>query len=93
MAGRLHCLDAETGRCYWIHDTKAEVWGSPLVADGKVYLGTKKGLLRAGRRPRTKVLSEIRLGSPVYCTPIAANGVLYVASQRYLWAVARNTNQ
>ena len=34
-----------------------------------------------------KVLSEIRLGSPAYSTPIAANGVLYVASQKYLWAV------
>ena len=51
VGGRLHCLDAETGSCHWIHDTKCEVWGSTLVADGKVYMPTSKGLwvLAAGK--------------------------------------------
>ena len=57
------------------------------MADGKVYLGTQKSfwVLAAGREK--KILNEIHLGAPVYATPVAANGVLYVASQRYLWAV------
>ncbi|MHB1038025.1 MAG: outer membrane protein assembly factor BamB family protein [Pirellulales bacterium] len=87
MAGRLHCLDADTGQCYWIHETKAEVWGSTFVADGKVYLGTQKSLWILAAGKEKKVLNEIRLGAPVDCTPIVANGVLYVASHRYLWAV------
>jgi outer membrane protein assembly factor BamB len=87
IAGRLHCLDADTGQCYWIHETGAETWGSPLVADGKIYLGTKASfwVFAAGKSPR--VLDEIRLGSPIYSSAIAVDGVLYVASQRYLWAV------
>ena len=36
---------------------------------------------------RSKLLSKIRLGASVDCSPVVANGVLYVASQRYLWAV------
>lgn len=90
IAGRLHCLDAETGECRWTHDTKAETWGGPLLADGKVYFGNKRDfyVMAMGREPR--VLSRIRLGSPVYSTPVAANGVLYVASQRYLWAVRQS---
>jgi hypothetical protein len=32
-------------------------------------------------------LAEIHLGAPVWCTPVVADGVLYVASERYLWAV------
>ena len=90
IAGRLHCLDAETGECCYVYEAKAETWGGPLVADGKLYLGTKKQffILAAGRQP--KLLSKISLGSPVYSTPIAANGVLYVASQRYLWAVRKS---
>jgi len=85
--GTLHCLDAETGKCYWTHDTKAEIWGSTLVADGKVYLGTQKSFRVFAAARGKKVLHEIHLGAPVYATPVAANGVLYVASQRYLWAV------
>src|SRR5207249_3466794 len=40
LDGYLHCLDAQTGQRYWEHDLKAEVWGSPYYADGKVFLGT-----------------------------------------------------
>ncbi|MCY2994889.1 MAG: PQQ-binding-like beta-propeller repeat protein [Planctomycetota bacterium] len=89
IAGRLHCLDADTGRCYWVHETKAETWGGVLVADGKLFFGTKKAfwIMAVGKTP--KVLSENHLGSPVYSTPIAANGVLYAASQQYLWAIAQ----
>ena len=87
MAGRLHCLDADTGKCYWVHDADAETWGGVLIADGKLYLGTKKSFWVLAEGKRLKVLSEIHLGSPVYSTPVAANGVLYVTTQRYLWAV------
>ena len=78
-----------TGKPCYVYDTKAEAWGSTLVADGKLYFGNQKELyiMAAGRAP--KLLNKIRLGSPVYSTPIVANGVLYVASQHYLWAVAR----
>lgn len=88
IAGRLHCLEADTGRPVWVYETKAETWGGALVADGKLYFGTQKNLyiMAAGRQMR--LLDKIRLGSPVYSTPIAANGAVYAASQHYLWAVA-----
>jgi hypothetical protein len=35
------------------------------------------------------VLSRIHLGSAAFGTPIAANGVVYVTSQQYLWAIKR----
>lgn len=86
VAGRLHCVDAETGKRRWVYETNDETWGGPLVADGKLYFGNKRKLyiMAAGRKP--KLLNSMRLSSPVYSTPIAANGVLYVASNRYLWA-------
>ena len=87
IAGRVHCLDAATGKPYWVHDAKAEIWSSALVADGRLYIGTKKGLLVMAAGKEAKVLSDIHLGAPAYCTPVVANGTLYVASQRYLWAV------
>ena len=87
VTGALHCVDAETGKPYWVHRANAETWGSTLVADGKVYLPTKKGfdVLAAGKT--RKLLHHMNLGAPSFCTPVAANGVLYVASEHYLWAV------
>jgi outer membrane protein assembly factor BamB len=87
IAGRVHCLDADTGKRYWVYDTGAQAWGSVLAADDKLYFGTRKEFVVMAAGKAARVLSRVELGSPVYSTPIAANGVLYVASQQYLWAV------
>jgi outer membrane protein assembly factor BamB len=88
VGGRLHCLDAQTGKLHWIHDTRCEVWGSTLVADGKVYMPTSKGLWVLAAGKELKVLSRIGLGAKVDASPVAANGTLYVAtSAGWLWAV------
>lgn len=88
FSGYTYCLDAETGQLYWTFDHKAHMWGSTLVADGKVYSGDEDGnvvILAASKEK--KVLSTADMGAPVYSTPIVANGVLYIASNSYLYAV------
>jgi outer membrane protein assembly factor BamB len=92
VAGRLHCLDAETGHCYWVHETKSEVWGSTLVADGKVYLPAAKGLFVFAVGQTKKVLSQVNLGTAIYASPVAANGALYFATRTgWLWAVSQGS--
>jgi outer membrane protein assembly factor BamB len=89
LAGRLHCLDAETGRRVWVHETRDEIWSSTLVADGKVYLPTldRLWILAAGRE--LKVLDRIALGGHIYATPVALDGILYISSQNFLWALGK----
>jgi len=85
--GKVHCVDAHSGRPYWVHDAGREIWASTLVADEKVYLGTRQGdfwVLAAGHEKR--VLSSIRLDDPVISTPVAANGTLYVGTMTRLYA-------
>jgi outer membrane protein assembly factor BamB len=89
LSGKVHCLDVKTGTPYWVHDTAAETWSTPLVADGKVYVCTKKSLVTLAAGREKKVLSEVTLGSSAYATPVAANGTLFVCSQSYLWAVQK----
>jgi len=87
FSGFIHCLDAETGQVYWVHDMKAHVWGSTLVADGKVYVGDEDGdLVVFAAKKDKEILSETNLGGPIYSTPVAANGVLYVHSNTHLFA-------
>lgn len=85
---KFHCLDLATGKGIWTHDIKGEVWASPMIADGKVYLGTRSGqfLIFAASREK-KVLSEMELGSPISATVTPANGTLYIATMKELFAV------
>ena len=88
LSGFLHALDPETGEEFWTYDTFAAVWGSPFVADGKVFLGDEDGdvvILRAGKE--MEVLGEYNLGAAVYCTPVAKDGVLYVLTRNRIWAL------
>jgi outer membrane protein assembly factor BamB len=86
----VHCVDAETGRGVWTHDAGGEMWASTLVADGKVYIGTRRGtfwVLAAGREK--KVLAEIKLDDAMNASPVAADGVLYVTTMKRLYAVKK----
>lgn len=87
--GELFCLDAETGKLCWSQKVGPGVWGSPLVADGKVYLGTggRSTLWVFAHGRELKVLSRIRVRSEIHNTPVAANGVLYLATWRHLYAI------
>ncbi len=92
VGGRLHCLDAETGQCHWVHESNSAVWGSTLVADGKVYMPTPKGLVVLAAGKEKEILSQINVGATIYATPVVANGVLYIASRAgWLWAVSSST--
>ena len=88
--GVIHCVDARTGERLWVHETKAMMMGSTLVADGKVYAGTETGKLMVFAAAREKrLLGEARLGSPMHCTPVAANGLLYIAAHKNLFVLGK----
>ncbi|UCE60517.1 MAG: PQQ-binding-like beta-propeller repeat protein [Phycisphaerales bacterium] len=88
LAGFLYCLDAKTGKRHWQHDTFASIWGSPLVVDGKVMIGTTDGeliVLAHGKELTELGTNDMR--HTVYTSPAASNGVLYVATRRELVAI------
>jgi len=90
FAGDLHCIDAKTAECYWTHKLNVrELWGSPLVADGKVYIGTDRHYLYVFEaKKKKKLLTELRVGE--FKTSLsAANGVLYVPAGGTLYAVGK----
>ncbi len=90
-SGFVYCLDAKTGAEQWIHDTQAHIWGSPLLADGKLFIGNEDGyltILPARRTYEKKDVIEVEMPSPIYSSPVAANGVLYIGTHTHLYAIA-----
>ena len=75
-------------------------WGSPLIVDGKVYIGDEEGdasvfplttdpavALVGEEDDRKPAIAEIDMDNSVYSTPIVANGVLFVANRTHLFAI------
>jgi outer membrane protein assembly factor BamB len=89
FAGFLHCLDASTGKELWKHDTEGHIWGSTLLADGRVYLGNESGaLFMFAASKEKKLIGQIDMKDPIYSTPIAANGTLIIATSANLYAIS-----
>lgn len=100
-SGVFHCLDAKTGRVNWAYDMLSASWGSPLVVDGKVYIGDEDGdvaIFRHSADPNVAMkkegdeqkpfYGEVNMGNSVYSTPIVADNVLYIANRTHLFAIA-----
>jgi outer membrane protein assembly factor BamB len=88
LSGYLYALDGKTGQHFWTYNTYAAIWGSPYVADGKVYLGDEDGdvvVLKAGKK--MEVIQEVNMGSSVYTTPVAKDGILYISTRSKLFAI------
>jgi outer membrane protein assembly factor BamB len=87
--GFLHCLDVHTGKPYWTFDMLSSIWGSPLAADGKVYIGNQDGAIFVFQMGKEqKKIAEIDMGDAIYGTPVAANGVLYIMTSSKLYAIS-----
>lgn len=109
FSGLFHCLDAkkidekttnEDGThppvVYWKYDMFAAAWGSPLIVDGKVYIGDEDGDIAIFKMssdpevamPDEEPIVEINVGNAVYSSPIVANDVLYIANKSTLYAIS-----
>ena len=88
--GNVYCIDADTGERLWSDPTKGSIWASAMVADGKVYIGTRRGELRiyAAAKQR-KLINEIQFENPIGATITPANGVLYLNTLSRLFAIEK----
>ncbi|MCH2575491.1 PQQ-binding-like beta-propeller repeat protein, partial [Candidatus Poribacteria bacterium] len=90
LSGFVYCLSADTGEHYWTYDTFGAVWGSTLVADGKVYIGDEDGDVAVLAASKEKeLIFETNMGSAVYTTPIPHDGILYIVSRNKLFAIEK----
>lgn len=92
QSGFVDCYELETGKRAWQHDMLSLSWGSPLIADGKLYVRNGDEEVNVFQLGREKKLLAKNGGLPnVGCgSVVAANGVLYFAGKKHLYAVAES---
>jgi outer membrane protein assembly factor BamB len=87
-------FDLKTGQRVWERSLGTLQKGSPVLADGKLYVGTENGKVYILRPSATgvEVLDEDWLGSqqepePIVASPIVADGRVYVTSMEATYAI------
>ena len=91
LSGFVHCVDLKTGQRYWEHDLFSGVWGSTMLVDGKVFIGTEDGNLVVFEASKEKAnvlatFDTIKYSS-IYSTPSFANGNMYLTDRTRLYSV------
>lgn len=86
--GGIICYNAKSGEEVWMADTDDGFYASPILADGKVYLADRTGLMHifepgAGY----KELSAPALGEVIVSTPAAMGDTLYVRGMKNLYRI------
>ena len=62
-----------------------------MIADGKVYLGNDDGDVAVfALSPKLNLLAKNSMREAVYTTPVAVDGVLYIASHHHLVAIGES---
>ncbi len=86
--GMFVCHDAKTGAKLWEHEYDQGFYGSPMIADGKVYVMDKGGTMHIYKVERTKTnLGSPAMGEKSVVTPAFADGVIYLKGDRSLVCV------
>ncbi len=88
--GAVVCYDAKTGTKYWEKELETPVFASPMLAEGKVYLLDKKGIMHIFQADQTfKPVSQSPLGEGSSCTPAFADGLIIIRGEKNLFCIGK----
>jgi outer membrane protein assembly factor BamB len=94
-SGNLHAIDADTGEALWEFNYGKEAKGSPVVADGKVYVGEVGGayhILRVSREGCER-LHQVSFQEPngapieIFGTPVIAEGRVLLPTRTDIYCI------
>lgn len=88
--GTVVCYDAQTGQKYWDKEMGTNVYSSPVIAEGKVYLLDKNGTMHIFKADKEYAsLGDSPLGEKSVCTPAFTNGRIYLRGDKNLYCIGK----
>lgn len=88
-AGEVICVSRETGGVYWMRDLnlglkkkKRAIWSGPVLASGRLVLVSSHGQAIALDPKTGETKGSLKLGGAALLSPVAAGGMLYVATDK-----------
>ena len=88
--GVVVCYDAKTGEKVWEKEFDNEIWSSPVIAEGKLYIIDKEGITHIMKADRSGTLiAEPELGEDGFALPAFADGVVYLRGTKNLYCIGK----
>ncbi|MCP4313190.1 MAG: PQQ-binding-like beta-propeller repeat protein [Bacteroidetes bacterium] len=88
--GVVVCYDGKTGEKQWEKEFDDEIWSSPVIAEGKVYVIDKGGITHIIKADRTgAIIAEPELGEAGFALPAFADGVVYLRGTKNLYCIGK----
>ena len=88
--GDLACFNQKDGALLWHHEFDIGFYGSPVIADGKLYCTDRNGgtiIVEAARQ--FKLIGQPALGEKSDCTPAFADGAIYIRGLKHLYGITK----
>ena len=96
----LAAFDVNSGKQLWLQNLGTIQKASPVLADGKLYVGTENGKFFILKPTATgcEILDQDQLGTEalpevIIASPAVSNGRIYVVSDSALYAIGKKTSQ
>jgi outer membrane protein assembly factor BamB len=89
--GDVACYNAEKGDTLWSHYFEEPFYASPIIADNKVYLLDRSGIMHivnAGRE--FQLVAESPMGERADCTPAFSEKAIYLRTKSNLFCIKNN---
>lgn len=88
--GAFVCYDAKTGAKYWTKEFGNNTWSSPMLAEGRIYLMDKKGIMHIFKADKAFAsVGDPQLGEPSVCTPAFADGRIFIRGDKNLYCIGK----
>jgi outer membrane protein assembly factor BamB len=92
--GVMFCLDAKTGKIIYGPSRlpPATYSGSPVLADGKIYVTNEDGMTAVARAgPKFELLAQNDFGEYTLSSPAVSEGQIFIRTDSALYAIGKRT--
>lgn len=88
--GRVHCIDAATGKILWIENMGIQ-YSSPVLINGLVYMPNDEGVITVIKPgPAYETVAKNPLGEKMFASPAISNGKIYLRGFQHLFCISVN---
>ncbi len=86
--GAVACYNAQTGEMYWDNDFDNGFFASPMIAEGKVYLLDKSGVMYIIKaHEEFEQIGKAKLGEGAVATPAFSDGRIFIRGANHLYCI------